>query len=349
MTQLSDDDHSTSVGKIPKDAKLSDFRHIRTIGTGTVGRVRLTQYKKTGEFFALKSVHKKSLIALSQVDHILAELKVLQEITQHPFTLSLQASFQDSDYVHMLSEFVQGGELFSYLRRARKFPLEVARFYAAELATVLEYLHSKHIIYRDLKPENILLDKQGHIKLADYGFAKKIEDQTYTLCGTPEYLAPEIIRGSGHSFAADWWAFGVLIYEMLAGVPPFYGANTKQTYQKVLQGRIHFPSSWDKTTVSFLRALLNPNKAQRLGSIRATEVLKHPWFKGVEWRWLRVRMVRPPIIPRVTSPGDARNFDSYAEDDSALLIHTLPPSVLKGRKCPYSASQLSKLWTAFDM
>ncbi|GKT36042.1 cAMP-dependent protein kinase catalytic subunit PRKX [Aduncisulcus paluster] len=331
------------------DISFKELELIKTIGTGTVGRVRLCRHTKTNDFLALKSVHKKSLIALSQVDHIIDELRVLKEVSSHPFIVSLKGSYHDKDYVHMLFEFVPGGELFTYLRKAGKFPLEVAKFYAAELATVLEFLHSKRIVYRDLKPENVLIDKQGHIKLADYGFAKRIKDQTYTLCGTPEYLAPEIIRGSGHSFAVDWWAFGVLIYEMLAGVPPFYGQTTKQTYEKVLRGSITFPPSWDKTTVSFLKALLNPNKAERLGSVRASEVLKHPWFKGVEWRWLRIRLVRPPIIPRVKSAGDTSNFDDFAEDDSALLIHSLPKSALKGRKCPYSKETLEKIWGEFDM
>lgn len=222
--------------KLEKDKcqlKLSDFKIERTVGTGSFGRVHLIQSKINQRYYALKVLKKAEIVKLKQVEHTNNERAILASV-QHPFIVNLWGSFQDDANLYMVMDYVPGGELFSFLRKSKvyifiyiillllmlqmqKFSNEVARFYAGEVLLVLAYLHSKDIIYRDLKPENILLDAHGHIKVTDFGFAKKVPDITWTLCGTPDYLAPEIIQTKGYGKAADFWAFGVLIFEMLAG------------------------------------------------------------------------------------------------------------------------------------
>ncbi len=211
-----------------------------TVGTGTFGRVRVVQYKPTRAWYALKILKKSEIIRLRQVEHIQSEVKILSQI-QHPFIVNMLGFLADEKRLYMLFDYVPGGELFSHLRRANKFSNDASRFYAAEITLAFEYLHSFNIVYRDLKPENLLLTAKGHIKITDFGFAKVVDDRTYTLCGTPEYLAPEIIQSKGHSKGVDWWAIGILIFEMLAGYPPFFDETPYGIYQKILQGKIDWP------------------------------------------------------------------------------------------------------------
>lgn len=179
------------------------------------------------------------MIKLKQIDHVRHERAILGEVSGHPFITNLLASFSDRESLYLLLDYVPGGELFSYLRKFRRFDEKMARFYAAEIVLVLEYLHEQQggVAYRDLKPENLLLDEEGHIKLVDFGFAKRLGGQdgaseTYTLCGTPEYLAPEVIHNKGHTTAVDWWALGILIYEFLTGYPPFWHQNPIEIYKQ---------------------------------------------------------------------------------------------------------------------
>lgn len=188
------------------------------VGTGTFGRVRIARFKYPPEAppVAVKILNKADIIRLKQVLHVSSEKRILERIS-HPFAISSFGAFQDRKHLFIVLEYVPGGELFNYTRKQKCLSTNAARFYAAELITVLDYLHSLHIIYRDLKPENILIDAAGHIKLADFGFAKIVADRTWTICGTPEYLAPEIIQRKGYGFSVDWWALGILIYELLVG------------------------------------------------------------------------------------------------------------------------------------
>jgi serine/threonine protein kinase len=219
---------------------LKDLTLSTTVGTGTFGRVRIALHKPSKQWFALKIVKKSEVLRLKQVDHIRAEVKILAMIN-HPFIVNMMGFLTDDRRLYMLFDYVPGGELFSHLRREVKFSNEASRFYAAEIALAFEYLHTFNIAYRDLKPENLLLSAKGHIKITDFGFAKQIDDRSYTLCGTPEYLAPEIIQSKGHNKGVDWWAIGILIYEMLAGFPPFYDENPYGIYQKILAGKIEWP------------------------------------------------------------------------------------------------------------
>lgn len=180
-----------------------------------------------------------AVIKLKQIDHVRHEREILGDVSGHPFITNLLASFSDRDFLYLLLDYVPGGELFSYLRKFRRFDEGMARFYAAEIVLVLEYLHEQQggVAYRDLKPENLLLDEEGHIRLVDFGFAKRLggrdgSTETYTLCGTPEYLAPEVIHNKGHTTAVDWWALGILIYEFLTGYPPFWHQNPIEIYKQ---------------------------------------------------------------------------------------------------------------------
>uniref|UniRef100_G1NPF4 Protein kinase domain-containing protein n=1 Tax=Meleagris gallopavo TaxID=9103 RepID=G1NPF4_MELGA len=219
---------------------LSFFSHR----TGTFGRVHLVKEKMGKHYFALKVMSIPDVIRLKQEQHVHNEKSVLKEVN-HPFLIRLFWTYHDERFLYMLMEYVPGGELFSYLRNMGRFNNSTGLFYSTEIICAIEYLHSKEIVYRDLKPENILLDKEGHIKLTDFGFAKKLVDRTWTLCGTPEYLAPEVIQSKGHGRAVDWWALGILIFEMLSGFPPFFDDNPFGIYQKILAGKIDFPRHLD--------------------------------------------------------------------------------------------------------
>ncbi|KAF8948556.1 hypothetical protein BGZ52_006786, partial [Haplosporangium bisporale] len=215
----------------------------------------------------MKVLKKFEVVRLKQVEHINSEKQILSQV-HFPFIVNLFTTFQDDRNLYMLLEYVIGGELFSHLRKAGRFTNDMTRFYAAEIVLAIEYLHARDIIYRDLKPENLLLDSSGHIKITDFGFAKRVEDRTWTLCGTPEYLAPEIIQSKGHGKAVDWWALGILIFEMLAGYPPFFDDNPFGIYEKILAGRIYFPSHIDSAAKDLIKKLLTADRTKRLGNLK---------------------------------------------------------------------------------
>lgn len=240
----------------------------------------------------MKVLRKTDIVNLRQVEHVNAERYILSRV-HHPFVVDLFATFQDSINVYMLMSYVPGGELFTHLRRAQRFTPDVTRFYLATIILALKYLHSFNIIYRDLKPENLLLDSRGYLRLTDFGFAKIVDDRTWTLCGTPEYLAPEIIQSDGHGKAADWWACGVLCYEMLVGYPPFFDESPYGIYEKILSGYIHWPRNMDRLSRDLIKAFLNPDRTKRLGNMIGgpQDILDHPWFRGVDWEALERREI----------------------------------------------------------
>ena len=263
---------------------LSRLNTGDTLGTGTFGRVRLCKaadLKKAFEdegmtpekgsplqtncVFALKIMKKSEVVRLKQVEHIKNEKEILSEVN-HPFIVTLYCAFQDERNLYMLLEFIIGGELFTHLRKAGKFANDHTRFYAAQIVMALQYLHNDSVVYRDLKPENLLLDLIGYLKITDFGFAKKVEDRTWTLCGTPEYLAPEIIQSKGHGKSVDWWALGILVYEMLAGYPPFYDENPFGIYQKILAGKLEFPRHFETHARDLIRKLLTADRTKRIGA-----------------------------------------------------------------------------------
>ncbi|KAF7731832.1 camp-dependent protein kinase catalytic subunit [Apophysomyces ossiformis] len=313
--------HSQNSSFAPKnkcscELKLQDFRMQRTLGTGSFGRVHLAQSKYNNRFYAVKVLRKSDIVRMKQVEHTKNERSVLMSV-EHPFIVNLWGTFADYSHVYMVMDFVPGGELFSYLRKTKRFPNDVARFYSAEVLLALVYLHKHSIVYRDLKPENLLLDTTGHIKITDFGFAKRIpEDITYTLCGTPDYLAPEIIQSKGYSKAVDFWALGVLIYEMLAGHAPFYADSQFKLYEKIMSSRPKYPSYFDSAAKDLLKHLLISDKTMRYGNLKRgyRDVMDHRWFAPIDFERLEQRRVKPPYVPRVPCEGDASNFQRYDED-----------------------------------
>jgi serine/threonine protein kinase len=253
------------------------------------------------------------LVARKQVAHTQTERKVLEEI-DNPFIVSLRFAFQTGDKLYMILDFFTGGELFFHLKQNGRFNEDRARFYAAEIVLALECLHKHNIIYRDLKPENVLLDGDGHIKLTDFGLSKDSisgSALTHTFCGTPEYLAPEVIHGSGYGQAVDWWSLGTLLYEMLTGLPPFYNENLHVMYEKIIRAKLTFPSYLSAKAISFLTALLERNPKQRLGGgeSNAEEVKKHAFFEGMDWDKMSTKEVKVPFKPSVSGEKDVNYVD----------------------------------------
>jgi len=295
---------------------LNDYQFLHILGTGTFGKVRLCRHKSTGKFFCMKILNKSRIYRLKQIEHIKNEKSVLKAI-EHPFIVKLYATFQDDLHLYFLMEFVHGGELFNYIRRAGRLRNDVSKLYAAEIILALEYLHNKKILYRDLKPENLLIDELGHIKLTDFGFSKCVNSNTYSMCGTPEYIAPEIILSKGHDAAVDWWSLGILIYEMLAGYPPFSDEPTKTIFEKILHEKTEMPSFFNPFACDLIDKLLVVDSKQRLGCMKhgVDDIKTHPWFAGIEWDAMHLRRHPGPLNPNVTKEGDTHNFYRYSEDN----------------------------------
>jgi|EP00927_Polykrikos_kofoidii_P069080 serine/threonine protein kinase len=307
--------------KDPKDLSgkklvVSDFNQGKTLGTGAFGRVKFSTYKPNGQYYALKMLKKVSIIKMKQVDHIRSEKAILAQLN-HPFIVNLYGTLQDERYVYLALEYVVGGEFFTHLRKVGRLENDPAAFYAAQIGSIFEYCHSKNIIYRDLKPENILLMSDGYLKLTDFGFAKCIEHRTYTLCGTPEYIAPEVLLNKGHGKPVDWWTLGILIFEMIVGYPPFVDEDPMGIYQKILSNKISFPKMVDKNAKSLVRKLLTAELSKRFGNLKngVEDIKQHKWFKDVPWEELLKKTLKAPFMPAVKNEADTSNFEDYPSSD----------------------------------
>ncbi|KAF0395566.1 serine/threonine-protein kinase nrc-2 [Gigaspora margarita] len=326
----------------------SSFQKIKLLGKGDVGKVYLVKEKKTGKLYAMKVLSKKEMIKRNKIKRALAEQEILAT-SNHPFIVTLYHSFQSADYLYLCMEYCMGGEFFRALqtRPGKCLPEDDAKFYAAEVIAALEYLHLMGFIYRDLKPENILLHQSGHIMLSDFDLSKQSHPanmpgivknssgnspptidtksciahlRTNSFVGTEEYIAPEVIKGCGHTSAVDWWTLGILIYEMLYGFTPFKGQNRNATFSNILKNEVCFPETAGAQTVSSLckgliRKLLCKDENRRLGSkAGASDVKAHPFFKSTQWALLR--HTTPPIVPQQSFGTDAVNFRNIQESVS---------------------------------
>jgi len=296
------------------EINLDSFEINKTIGTGSFGRVHLVKSKTNGKFYAMKAIPKARIAKEQQIEHILEEKRILSELN-HPLFIKLLGTFQTRTHLFIVTNYIAGGELFAVLKKKNRFLSNVAKFYAAEVTIALEYLHSKNIIYRDLKPENIMLDITGHIKLVDLGFAKYVPDVTYTLCGTPEYMAPEVILSKAYGKAVDWYSLGILIFEMLCGYPPYHDQDQLLLYKKILTGKIHWPSYINEDAKDLIQNLITPDITKRYGNLKngAEDIKQHKWFENVSWSKVSRLGITPPFIPEIYNEGDTRHFQRYSE------------------------------------
>ena len=298
------------------DCSAGDFILGKTLGTGSFGRVRHALCTKSGEYVALKILKKSAVIRLKQVDHIISEKTILKSLS-HPFIVGLLGSFQDEAHLYLALEYVPGGEFFTYLRRSGKLPAASASFYTAQIVSIFEYLHQFRVAYRDLKPENILIDARGYLKLTDFGFAKVVRTYTLTVCGTPDYLAPEVLLNKGHSTSADWWTLGIFLYEMLVGYPPFIGQDTMGTYQKIIAGKYSFPRFVDANGKQLVKNLLQADLTKRFGNLKdgVDDIKRSAFLQHIDWEALMRREIPAPFVPPVQGETDTSNFEQYPDSD----------------------------------
>ncbi|CEP19767.1 hypothetical protein [Parasitella parasitica] len=287
------------------------FDLLRVIGRGSFGKVYVVRKKDTNRIYAMKVLRKSRIVSRSEVTHTMAEKTVLAEV-RNPFIVPLKFAFQSPDKLYLVLAFINGGELFHHLQAEGRFSEERAKFYTAELFCALECLHGLNVVYRDLKPENILIDYNGHIALCDFGLCKlnmTDSERTNTFCGTPEYLAPELLLGQGYTKNVDWWTLGVLLYEMLTGLPPFYDENTNTMYTKILNDELIIPDDMSVEASNLLTGLLNRDANARLGNQGTDEIKNHPFFKTINWQKLMEKKVQAPFKPSVMNMYDTTNFD----------------------------------------
>ena len=295
------------------DMIIDDFELLKLLGKGAFGKVFLGQKKDDKKFYAIKVLRKTRIIELNQLEHTKAEKMILGHVN-HPFLVGLIYAFQTPEKLYFVMEFMKGGELYQHLMKLDRFSEDQAKFYAACIAMALGHLHNNDYIYRDLKLENILLDEQGYAKLTDFGLAKfvKSDEKALTFCGTPEYLSPELLLGQGHNRPADWWSLGVLIYEMIYGVPPFYSSNVQNMYKKIVREPVIFKSDLHVSDLckDLINNLLHKDQKTRLGSqADSLEVLSHPWFANLDWSKLVERKLEAPFKPKTDGDNWMKNFD----------------------------------------
>jgi len=297
-----------------KQLTLESLEQIGILGSGAFGLVSLVKDNMhTGRTYALKAINKKYVLDTKMGRSLEREVSVLKK-TEHPMVTRLVNTFRDEKCVYMLMDPLMGGELFVHLGNAESFPEPQARFYTACVLLAFNHLHSDNIIYRDLKLENLLLDDKGYCKLVDFGFAKQLDEKdekAYTLCGTPEYLAPEMIKGVGHDRGCDLWSLGILIYEMLHGFTPFAADDDSMIFHGILNGSVEFDSSVSKTARDLIVALLDRNPKTRLGNgkLGCKAIMDHAWFAGLNWAHLEREKLKAPFLPYIDGEDDTSNFD----------------------------------------
>ena len=309
--------------------KISDYEIGDTIRVIPLGKIKLAKNKRTNETIILKVLKKCTIIKCGVSAHILNEFKILPTL-EHKSIVSFLGSTHDEKYIYFGFEFIPGGDLFNSLKVENRFSLDKVQFYSGQIIFVLDYLHSKKIIYRNLKPENVLINKNGYIKLFDFELAKIIEDRTFTMCGTPGYLAPEIILNKGYGLSIDWWAFGVLLYEMICGVEPFYDDEPIKVYENILKGKLLFSSDFDTQSKSLIKHLLEPELSRRYGNLKngVNDIKNHLFFKNMNWDKLITQEIEAPFIPNIKDnelkyynfyPDSEDNVEAYNKDNDPFI------------------------------
>lgn len=314
-----------------KKVNLDSFSTVSVIGKGSYAKVLLVRKLSTGDFYAMKILKKASVEQKKQENHVITERQILIEMNECPFMINFYHSFQSDTKLYFVLEYCPGGELFELLQKKRKFAEDQARFYSAQMVLALEFMHAKNIIYRDLKPENVLVDIDGYLKITDFGLSRMNvkEKEARSICGTPEYLAPEIIMKIGYGKSIDWWTLGCIIYEMLVGIPPFYSNNRAELFEKIKFSQPKYPKYLSAETRDLLTRLLSKNPDQRLGTENGSkEVKNHPWFKIVNWEYLLKKRYDAPFKPKIT--GDL-GLGNFSKDFTEIPVDSFSMNENKGK------------------
>ncbi|XP_023247954.1 serine/threonine-protein kinase N isoform X2 [Copidosoma floridanum] len=313
---------------------LENFRLLSVLGRGHFGKVILSQYRNTGEYFAIKALKKGDIIARDEVESLLSEKRIFEvaNATRHPFLVNLFACFQTEAHVCFVMEYAAGGDLMMHIH-ADVFGEQRAVFYSACVVLGLQYLHESRIIYRDLKLDNLLLDTDGYVKIADFGLCKEgmgFGDRTGTFCGTPEFLAPEVLTETSYTRAVDWWGLGVLIFEMLVGESPFPGDDEEEVFDSIVNDEVRYPRFLSLEAIAIMRRLLRKNPDRRLGSSErdAEDVKKQAFFRNINWDDLLMRRIKPPFVPHISSVEDVSNFDEEFTSEKPQLTPPKDPRPL---------------------
>uniref|UniRef100_A0A8D3C7I3 Protein kinase C n=1 Tax=Scophthalmus maximus TaxID=52904 RepID=A0A8D3C7I3_SCOMX len=301
---------------------LNQLVFHKVLGKGSFGKVLLAELKGQGQYFAVKALKKDVVLMDDDVECTMVEKRVLALAWDNPFLTHLYSTFQSKEHLFFVMEYLNGGDLMFHIQDKGRFDLNRATFYAAEIVVGLQFLHSKGIIYRDLKLDNVMLDKDGHIKIADFGMCKENvfgEARATTFCGTPDYIAPEILLGQKYTFSVDWWSFGVLVYEMLIGQSPYQGDDEDELFESIRSDTPHYPRWITKEAKNLLELLFERDPSRRLGVVG--DIHAHPFFKTINWPALEKRQVEPPFKPKVKSPSDCSNFDREFLSEKPRLSH----------------------------
>uniref|UniRef100_A0A3P9IZ09 protein kinase C n=1 Tax=Oryzias latipes TaxID=8090 RepID=A0A3P9IZ09_ORYLA len=317
---------------------LQDFRCVAVLGRGHFGKVLLAEYKSTGEMFAIKALKKGDIVARDEVDSLMCEKRIFEAVNsvRHPFLVNLFACFQTPEHVCFVMEYAAGGDLMMHIH-ADVFSEPRAVFYAACVVLGLQFLHDHKIVYRDLKLDNLLLDTEGYVKIADFGLCKEgmgYRDRTSTFCGTPEFLAPEVLTETSYTRAVDWWGLGVLIFEMLVGESPFPGDDEEEVFDSIVNDEVRYPRFLSTEAISIMRRLLRRSPERRLGAGEkdAEEVKKHPFFRNMDWGGLLAKKVKPAFVPTIQDANDVSNFDEEFTSEAPILTPPREPRMLNSEE-----------------
>ena len=323
-TKVDDDSNNNNLESdqaINVKVSYSDFEPIKLLGRGSFGEVLLVRLKANQKVYAMKILSKNLLKVKKQESHTKTERDLMVKINS-PFIVNIKSAFQDPSKLYIVSDFMQGGDMFFHMHDGQivVFKNEKAKFYIVELVLALEFLHDHNMVYRDLKPENILLDEKGHVKLTDFGLSKILDeenDKAFTICGTPQYLAPEVLLKKGYDKTVDWWSLGCVLYEMLSGRLPFAIKRGMKLSTRIYERGVEFPQNLTNEAVDLIKKLLivDPQKRLGQGPDGSKNIKKHPFFSNINWDDAKKKKLKPPFIPKLKNDTDLRYFDTMFTDE----------------------------------